>query len=117
LDVLAYGVELDRALDAVERHIAVQVGDDLGIHGLGILNAAGGLDRLLHHLADRVGLGHVGVHVGRAATVDRDVLADHGLAGGIVIAGIPGVWHHHAVGVLAADRTGEGGALVGTGGR
>ena len=58
--VLTQRVELHRPLHAVERHAAVQVGDDLRV-----VEAVRRVDRLGHHLADRVGLGDVGVDVGR----------------------------------------------------
>src|SRR5579862_6585166 len=56
--VLALGVELHRALDAVQRDAAVQVGDDLRI-----VESVRRLHRLGQHLADRVALRDVGVHL------------------------------------------------------
>src|SRR5579875_2363979 len=105
--VLAQGVEPHRTLDAGQRDAAVQVADDLRVVG-----AAGGGDRLRHHLADRVGLGYVGVDAGRVAAVLRDVLLDHLLARRVGVARVPRVGHHHPVRVAGADRGGERRALV-----
>src|ERR1700721_2958674 len=50
--VLAQGVELDAALDGLQRVAGVQVLDNAGV-----VDAAGRVDRLLDDLADRVRLG------------------------------------------------------------
>src|SRR5580698_1882608 len=76
LDVLAEAVELHCALDGGQRDVAMQVRDEFRAD-----QAAGRLDRRRGDLADRVGLGHVGVDVGGSAAVLGDILLHHGLAG------------------------------------
>ena len=112
LHVLAQAVELHSSLDAGQRDTAVQVGDYLRAD-----RSAGRLDCCGCHLAHRVGLGYVGVDIGGRAAVLGDVLSHHRLTGGAGVTRIPGVRHHHPVGVSRADRRQESLALVGPGSR
>src|SRR5215831_14763342 len=107
LDVHPQRVELHRALDAAQRHPAVQVLDDLRLVG-----AAGGLHRLRRDLAHAVAFGHVGVDLRRAPAVLGDVLLDHALALRVVVAAEPAVGSHDPGGVVLPDRLEERGALV-----
>src|SRR5664280_671028 len=57
-EVLTQVVELHRTLNALHGDPAVEIADDLRV-----VEAAGRLHRLSHHLADRVGLSHIGIHI------------------------------------------------------